>query len=220
MTPEGSTWDLPALRPAPIPAPTPFFTEAGLGPLIPGTIILTRSEQHIDLRGIGTPVEGRELLWSVPVDLAPVHLAGMDYEVEIIGGEVELRVRVVGSDYLVDLSFEAMVRGVCMRCLEEVGEVVPVRQTEFVPGEEGGEDTEDEVSPFINDHVVDVRGLVREAVVLALPVKILCSEDCGGLCAFCGANLNRETCDCGEERIDPRLEALRDLDLGSEEEKD
>lgn len=178
----------------------PFFTEAGLDPLVPDTIILTRSEQHIDLRGIGIPVDGRELLWSIPVDLAPVHLAGVDYEVEIIGGEVELRVRVVGSDYLVDLSFEARVRGVCMRCLEEVSEVVPVRQTEFVPGEEGSEDVGDEVSPFINDHVVDVRGLVREGVVLALPVKILCSEDCGGLCATCGANLNRETCDCGEIR--------------------
>jgi len=52
---------------------------------------------------------------------------------------------------------------------------------------------------------------VREQVLLALPLKVICREDCKGLCPHCGVNLNLEQCSCAEPMEDPRWTALKDL---------
>jgi uncharacterized protein len=52
---------------------------------------------------------------------------------------------------------------------------------------------------------------VREQVLLAVPLKVICREDCKGLCPHCGANLNLEQCSCSEPVEDPRWTALKDL---------
>ncbi|MGB9809870.1 MAG: YceD family protein, partial [Caldanaerobacter sp.] len=48
-------------------------------------------------------------------------------------------------------------------------------------------------------------------VILSLPMKFLCKEDCKGLCPICGTNLNYGSCSCKREDIDPRLEVLSKL---------
>jgi uncharacterized protein len=60
---------------------------------------------------------------------------------------------------------------------------------------------------------VDLSPLIREQVLLALPTRPLCEDDCRGLCPHCGVNLNRTTCECRVENLDPRLEAIRSLKL-------
>ena len=60
---------------------------------------------------------------------------------------------------------------------------------------------------------VDLSPLIREQVLLALPTRPLCREDCRGLCPHCGLNLNRSSCECRVEIADPRLEAIRSLKL-------
>ena len=60
---------------------------------------------------------------------------------------------------------------------------------------------------------VDLAPLIREQVLLALPTRPLCRDDCRGLCPKCGINLNRSTCSCVQDSFDPRLEALRSLKL-------
>ena len=57
---------------------------------------------------------------------------------------------------------------------------------------------------------LDVDSIVREDVLLSLPTKHLCDEDCKGICAGCGVNLNEQECKC-EKEIDPRLAKLRGL---------
>jgi uncharacterized protein len=59
--------------------------------------------------------------------------------------------------------------------------------------------------------VIDISEDVRQAVVLSVPLKLLCSESCKGLCAQCGVNLNIATCSCSDTAVDPRWEALREL---------
>lgn len=59
--------------------------------------------------------------------------------------------------------------------------------------------------------VLDFSEGFMEAVILALPIKRLCREDCRGLCPRCGTNLNQGNCGCREERVDPRLAPLRQL---------
>ena len=64
---------------------------------------------------------------------------------------------------------------------------------------------------YYRDDVIDLAEVVREQLLLALPMKPLCREDCRGLCPVCGANRNRESCECRAEWLDPRLEPLRAL---------
>lgn len=58
---------------------------------------------------------------------------------------------------------------------------------------------------------IDLTNEIRDTVLLAIPMKLLCSDDCRGLCAGCGANLNTETCHCAPPPADLRWEALRKL---------
>ena len=62
----------------------------------------------------------------------------------------------------------------------------------------------------VKNRVLDLQELVNEEVSLNLPTKILCSDDCKGLCPQCGANLNVSKCDCKKD-VDPRLSALLQL---------
>jgi len=59
--------------------------------------------------------------------------------------------------------------------------------------------------------VIDLQEDVRQTVLLSVPLKLLCSEKCKGLCPRCGANWNNETCQCEEEDADPRWEQLQRL---------
>lgn len=58
---------------------------------------------------------------------------------------------------------------------------------------------------------IDLSNGLRESVLLAIPMKKLCSKECKGLCSQCGTNLNHDDCDCVDETIDPRWEELRKL---------
>jgi len=59
--------------------------------------------------------------------------------------------------------------------------------------------------------ILDLTEALREQVLLALPMRPLCSPDCRGLCSGCGKNLNEGPCDCVQEVIDPRLVGLKEL---------
>ena len=61
------------------------------------------------------------------------------------------------------------------------------------------------------DDVIDLGEVMREQFFLALPMKPLCRPDCKGLCPICGANRNRQQCECREEWVDPRLAGLKNL---------
>ncbi|MFQ6113039.1 MAG: DUF177 domain-containing protein [bacterium] len=72
---------------------------------------------------------------------------------------------------------------------------------------------EEEGVRFINPNSVeiDLTADVRESLLLAIPMKVVCSEDCKGLCRTCGTNLNEEMCQCVQEEHDPRWEPLKKL---------
>jgi uncharacterized protein len=106
----------------------------------------------------------------------------------------------------------------CSRCLEPF--TTPVDQTfdlRYQPhtvntGEGEREIEEDDLTTaFYENDEIDLGQLMREQFFLSLPMKPLCGNDCRGLCAQCGTNLNRGTCDCKPVWQDPRLAALREL---------
>ena len=95
--------------------------------------------------------------------------------------------------------------GLCRRCAEPVkGELTIAVRERFA------DDPDEDMYP-ITDGVIDLGPMVRDAIVLDLPMAPLCSEDCAGLCPQCGANRNEGDCGCVAPR-DPRwanLDALR-----------
>ena len=98
--------------------------------------------------------------------------------------------------------------GNCDRCAKEVTKeyTIPMEHT-FVT--ELNDDQNDEYV-LVPTMRFDLEGLATEDVLLSLPTKFLCSEDCKGICSRCGKNLNDGPCDCKPE-IDPRLQALADM---------
>ncbi len=106
-------------------------------------------------------------------------------------------------------------RLLCHRCgepfeylLEESFEFVLVAQ-EFSPKEEEVELSPEEMDyEFFDGEKIDVEKILVEQIFLAMPQKILCREDCRGLCPQCGANLNTETCSCNQVRVNPMFQAL------------
>ena len=96
----------------------------------------------------------------------------------------------------------------CSRCLEPVSGPISVHVDELfelVPLE--GETYQ------LEEDVIDLEPMVRDALLLELPLAPLCSPDCEGLCATCGANRNLARCACVTTEIDPRWAALRSLEL-------
>jgi len=106
----------------------------------------------------------------------------------------------------------------CARCLEPVVQDVN-RSFDLLHrplGSDAGADessvtvTEAEVGYYQGEGLL-LEDALREQVLLAAPVKVLCREDCKGLCPHCGRNLNAETCSCEEPVGDARWSALKDL---------
>ncbi len=96
----------------------------------------------------------------------------------------------------------------CSRCLDDVKEHFEFDVDEAFSKLEKGD--EDEVIIIDSDRI-DMVEVVEKNLCSALPINYLCSEDCKGLCPVCGCNLNKETCDCVDDYIDPRLAALKDF---------
>ncbi len=100
----------------------------------------------------------------------------------------------------------------CDRCLDDVEFTFPIAiDLEFKASElsDGAKD-EDELL-FIEGCMLDVDKLISDEVVVALPTKVLCREDCKGLCSVCGTNLNHGSCQCDREVLDPRMAAIKDI---------
>ena len=152
--------------------------------------------------------EARRLELDVPVD--GFDFGGQRYAVQ--GGQVGaiLDVAHTTNGYSLRLRFAADLEGPCVRCLESADQEVQVDAREIdQPG--GGEELS---SPYLDEGQLDIQAWARDALALALPTQIVCREDCKGLCAVCGENLNRAGPDhVHEPEPDPRWAALRDLKL-------
>jgi uncharacterized protein len=106
----------------------------------------------------------------------------------------------------------------CDRCLKTVALPVEAEfDVAYVPAEdyrrsEAAELQEEDLSLSIFEgETLDVDELVREQLLLALPARALCGEECKGLCPTCGADRNTNPCDCHSQEIDPRWAGLKNL---------
>ena len=102
------------------------------------------------------------------------------------------------------------IHGVCDRCASDFDREMEIPINVVLVTELSNEDDEDEwVFPLEGDSA-DLEDIVRTVFVLNMDSKLLCREDCKGLCCRCGKNLNNGSCDCQKE-LDPRFAALKQL---------
>jgi uncharacterized protein len=165
----------------------------------------------LDTRELGRrPGSQREVSRTVP---APADLGIEVLRVpEGAPVEVDLRTEAVMEGVLVTGTARAGLEGECARCLEPISEEIEVRFQELFVYDDREVDPDEELEVSkLQDDLVDLEPLLRDAVVLALPFQPLCEDDCPGLCAECGARLADDPDHAHDAPVDPRWGALAQL---------
>ncbi len=101
----------------------------------------------------------------------------------------------------------------CDRCLEPVQVPFELTFTKNVDLAQSDDEQIDELDEknYVDGYNLDVDKLLYNEILVGWPMKILCSEDCKGICNVCGQNLNEGTCDCEDTSLDPRMSVIRDV---------
>ena len=176
-----------------------------------------RAPLVLDTRELGRrPGSQREVELTVP---APAQLG-----IEVLSVpegapvELDLRLEAVMEGVLLTGTATATLAGECVRCLQPIEDEVHVDLQELYvypdqhdkAAEHDDSDLDDETSQ-LEDDLLDLEPLLRDAVVLALPFQPLCMDDCPGLCTECGARLADDPDHAHDAPIDPRWAGLADL---------
>ncbi|MGL5826069.1 MAG: YceD family protein [Nocardioides sp.] len=170
-----------------------------------------RAPLVLDTRELGRrPGSTRQVVRSVP---APADL-GIEVLRVAAGSPVELDLRfsAVMEGVLVTGSVNAEVVGECVRCLDSITDQVAIDFQELFVYDEPDDRMLDELDVRrLENDLIDLEPVVRDAVVLALPFQPVCSDDCPGLCPECGAHLVEDQEHAHQAPIDPRWATLVSL---------
>lgn len=127
--------------------------------------------------------------------LEPVHLVG-----KIVN---------LGNKILFVGKLDTVIQTVCGRCLQDIKEIASIEFEEIIYAKDNSEEL-DFIVETEGDYI-DLYSFALNLLILKLPMKYLCNEDCKGLCPVCGINLNNSTCSCKDENLDIRLLKLKEL---------
>jgi uncharacterized protein len=141
-----------------------------------------------------------------PIDLPSVFLKPDLKLYNLVGNALVTRTT---HGLLLQSRLHAQISAECVRCLNGFSQPLEAELTElyaFTP------DSATESGFLLPENgIIDIGPVVREEMLLAIPINPLCSPDCKGLCPICGENLNETVCNHEDENIDPRLSVLRTL---------
>jgi uncharacterized metal-binding protein YceD (DUF177 family) len=163
----------------------------------------------VELRELGRRAGSmQELQRSIP--------APAGWKVELIGVPegapvaLDLRLESVMEGVLVSGSVTVPLVGSCARCLEPLEDVLEldVQELYAYEGSTTEETSEEDEVRLVEAERIDLEPMLRDAVVLALPLAPVCDEDCAGLCATCGQRWDDLPADHSHEQLDPRWAGL------------
>ncbi len=143
------------------------------------------------------------------VELEPLELGGQRYVPIPEKPEAALVLTRTSSGLLLELELEVRLVGPCVRCLTDAAVPLRLSGREYQATSPG--ESDELTTPYVHDDTLDVSAWARDVIALALPDKILCREDCAGLCAFCGKSLAAEPHEHEETAGDPRWDKLTEL---------
>lgn len=157
-------------------------------------------EVHMDMESLESKMGVFPIIKKEPFKL---HLSNVENKRLLIQGEMDVTAAVP-----------------CDRCLTEVPTKLSlvIDKTLSIPALSSAErdepETEDdnlEQLEYMNGYQLDADQMVYKELLTAWPMKVLCRDDCKGLCSKCGANLNETACGCDQTAIDPRMAAFQDV---------
>jgi uncharacterized protein len=166
------------------------------------------------------PVEFKETFPAGSIDLgadyrqiAPVEASGRADLVEEHHGKHKII-----QDIRVQGRLATLLESICARCLEPLTQVIE-REFDLLYRPQGADAGRDEVSvtdaeaeiSYYEGEGILLDDVVREQILLAVPLKLTCRDDCRGLCPHCGANRNLEQCSCAVTLEEPRWAALKEI---------
>lgn len=161
-----------------------------------------------DLRAVKLR-SGEEFRSEQEIALEPIRLGGQPYLAVPDRIPADLAITRASTGTVLALRFVGRLHGPCFRCLAETVVEEEIAAREYQATSPRG--AEELSTPYLEDDRLDLSGWARDALVLALPNKILCRPDCAGLCPVCGKDLNLEWHTHDEVEADPRWDALAEL---------
>ncbi|WP_350336793.1 DUF177 domain-containing protein [[Clostridium] symbiosum] len=146
--------------------------------------------------------EGKRKVYTVSFELGSIEFGGDIYKI-VKAEPFELEIANIGGGkkYTMSGGLSVTVEAPCARCLEPVTfvcELVFDRELDLGKKEE-------------QEDSLEVDQLVCNELLLSLPMRVLCSEDCKGICNRCGTNLNIGTCACDTRSLDPRMSVIQEI---------
>jgi uncharacterized protein len=156
-----------------------------------------------------SPGDGKRMSFEVPIESLELGLERYEAEPHVVPVQLEIS-RMTGGGYALRLTFAAALTGPCMRCLKLAEPLLEVDAREVDRPSEG----EELQSPYVEGDELDLAVWAHDAFALAAPAKVLCREDCAGLCPICAADLNEAGPEHHHETApDPRWAKLGELRL-------
>lgn len=149
-------------------------------------------EVHIEFQSFDSKLGEFPIEKSAPFVL---HLANIRNEKLKMSGEAEFTVIIP-----------------CGRCLEDVPTTIHIDiDKELDLSELRNNEEEMEDADYMIGCNLDVDKLIYSEILVNWPMKVLCDQDCKGICKKCGVNLNLQECDCNKTELDPRMAAIQDI---------
>ncbi len=150
---------------------------------------------------------------QVPIELERFELQGVSYKFAE-KDMVDLTITNLGNKtVMIEGGTNISLFLFCSRCLKQLTYPMDIhisKEIDFNLTEEERAEGLDETN-YIIGYNLDVDILIYDEILMGFPMKLLCSEDCRGICKRCGANLNEETCNCDNTEYDPRMSVIRDI---------
>ncbi|NTW17591.1 MAG: DUF177 domain-containing protein [Syntrophaceae bacterium] len=133
--------------------------------------------------------------------------------------DVGCMIKRIRENVFIDGTLETVVTSSCCRCLDITQ--LPVKSIfryTFVPAKDRDAEEEELTQEdleygYYEDDVIDLDTIIFEQIMLQIPIKVLCTDTCKGLCPHCGNNLNMVRCDCHKDFIDEKLAVLKNVKI-------
>lgn len=165
----------------------------------------------IDLRELLSDTRD-ELVVTADIDMSVMNTGVSDYAI-LKKSPFELKLHKPGKNKVSVKCEGSVVLDIpCDRCLESVPTGIDFAVDELVDLDKtDSKEEEQEEKDYIDGYNLDVDKLIFGEILLSMPGKTLCKENCKGLCLVCGSNLNVAECGCDRSSLDPRMSVFKDI---------
>ena len=158
-------------------------------------------------------LEGKEKTWEVPFEAKAYKGSRVEYPV-VSANPVKITVKNLGNRKLSLTGNTSVTFAIpCSRCLEPVNYTTDIEFDQEIDMNASDEDRVKDLDEqsYLSGYNLDADMLVCNELSLYLPMKVLCKDNCKGICSRCGANLNKGDCGCDTWVPDPRMAAIQDI---------